>query len=64
MKNVLFLVVLTAFFYACSKSEDNLPGPLTSLTLSADSVAIMPGEEINLTYTYTPEKTTECVMEN
>lgn len=61
MKNVLFLVVLTAFFYACSKSEDNLPGPLTSLTLSADSVAIMPGEEINLTYTYTPEKTTDIV---
>lgn len=61
MKNVLFLVVLTALFYACSDSEDNLPGPLTSLTLSADSVAIMPGDEINLTYTYTPEKTTDIV---
>ena len=63
MKKVLLLLSITAMVYACSKNEvnPNPYAPVTSLTLSADSVTIMPGDELNLTYTYTPKNTTDIV---
>lgn len=62
MKKALFLFMITLAFYACSNENNPNPYlPATSLTLSADSVTIMPGEELHLTYTYAPKNTTDIV---
>lgn len=62
MKKALFLFMITLVFYACSNENNPNPYiPVTSLTLSADSVTIMPGEELHLTYTYAPKNTTDIV---
>ena len=54
--------MITLAFYACSNENNPNPYlPATSLTLSADSVTIMPGEELHLTYTYAPKNTTDIV---
>lgn len=55
------MFIMTIMVYSCSKDEENPNIPVTTLTLAADSVAIMPGEELNLTYTYAPKNTTDIV---